>query len=126
VKKWIRHFLEKIRWIPRADVIANLSPEHPDQASLPPGFLHVVGGKHYQKWAYLKCPCNCGALIMLSLSAARRPHWRVKFDWLDRPTVEPSIWQMEGCFSHFWIRKGRVDWVKDTGRRPPSSSHLGV
>ena len=122
MKKWIRRFLEKFGWMPRTEVVAILSAEYPDLASLPPGLLHIVGGKHYQKWAYLKCPCNCGAEIMLSLSAARRPRWRVKLDWLHRPTIEPSIWQTEGCFSHFWIRKGSVDWVKDSGS--PPYSHL--
>jgi hypothetical protein len=120
VKKWIRQLLEKIGWTPRTELIAKFSADYPDQVSLPPGLLHVVGGPNYQKWAYLKCPCNCGALIMLSLATARRPHWQVKIDWLDRPTIVPSVWQTDGCFSHFWVKAGRINWVKDTGR-PPSS-----
>jgi Family of unknown function (DUF6527) len=122
VKKWFRQFLEGVRWIPRTDLVATISEEHPNQGSLPPSVLHVVGGKNYQKWAYLNCPCNCGALIMLSLAAARRPHWQVAIDWLDRPTVKPSVWQTEGCYSHFWIKQGRVEWVKDTGTRPPPAN----
>jgi len=118
VKKWIRLLLEYFGLFPRADLIAHLSPDHPDQATLPPGLLHVVGGKGYQKWAYFKCPCGCGALIMLSLSTERRPNWRVDTDWFDRPTVRPSVWQTDGCFSHFFIKQGHIDWCHDTGTPP--------
>jgi hypothetical protein len=62
---------------------------------------------------------------MLSLATARRPHWQVKIDWLDRPTIVPSVWQTDGCFSHFWVKAGRIDWVKDTGR-PPSRLEISL
>ena len=117
--KWlIRWLLETVGWIPTSAYIARVSEEHPDQQELPPRILHVVGGKSFQKWAYLKCPCPCGELIMLSLSKTKRPHWQVAIDWLDRPTVTPSIWQTAECFSHFWLKKGCVEWTKDTGQPP--------
>jgi hypothetical protein len=119
VKNWARQFLEAIGWIPRTELVAVIGEDHPDQASLLPRVLHVVGGKDYQKWAYLKCPCKCGAVIMLSLATTRRPHWKVSIDWLNRPSVEPSVWQTDGCYSHFRINQGNVEWVKDTGTRPP-------
>jgi hypothetical protein len=25
----------------------------------------------------------------------------------------------DGCFSHFFVRQGKIDWAKDTGTRPP-------
>jgi hypothetical protein len=122
VKKWIRRFLEAIGWIPPTQIVAALSPDYPQHEAIPAGVLHVVGGQGYMKWAYLTCPCRCGAPIMLSLAAARHPHWQVQIDWLDRPTIKPSIWQTEGCFSHFWIRQGRLDWVGDTGKGPPPAN----
>ncbi len=119
MKKAIRRLLERFGWIPPTEFVATLSADYPEPSALPQGLLHVVGGPRYQKWAYLMCPCRCGQPIMLSLSTARRPSWRVSIDWLDRPTAEPSIWQTDGCFSHFWLRRGRIEWVVDTGKRPP-------
>ncbi len=95
---------------------ARMSAHHPELATLKPGILYVVGGIDYQKWAFLTCPCGCAESIMLSLSKKRRPHWQVDVDWLNRPTVRPSIWQTEGCYSHFWIKKGTIHWTPDSGR----------
>lgn len=119
MKQWLRRFLEAIGWIPATEYIALPSDDHPDQASLPHGIVHIVGGRDYQKWAYLRCPCRCGAVIMLSLAASRRPRWRARTDWFGRPTLAPSVWQTAGCYSHFFLRDGRVDWVRDTGTPPP-------
>jgi hypothetical protein len=83
---------------------------------LPPRLLVLVGEGHFHKWAYLACPCGCGNPIMLSLSKTKRPAWHVGVDWLGRPTIEPSARQTAGCYSHFWLRKGRIDWCGDTGK----------
>ena len=119
MKALLRRCLEAFGLIPRVEIVAVISFDYPEQRALAPGVLHVVGGKGYQKWAYFSCPCRCGAPIMLSLSANRRPRWRVKIDCLDRPTVEPSVWQTDGCHSHFWVKQGRIEWVGDSGKRPP-------
>ena len=115
MKKWIRHLLEKLTWMPPTQIVANVSPDYPETSALPPGLLLVVGGPGYQKWAYLTCPCGCRQPIMLSLSATRHPNWKVRIDWFNRPTIEPSIWQTDGCCSHFWVKRGRIDWVGDPG-----------
>lgn len=121
MKKWLRRLLENIGIIGRTDLVATIDPDYPDTDTMPPDVLHVVGDKTYQKWVYFKCPCGCGAPIMLSLSTKRRPRWSVKIDWLDRPTIDPSVWQTDGCYSHFWVRKGQIQWTGDTGRPPPQS-----
>ncbi|SKA41286.1 hypothetical protein SAMN02745126_06482 [Enhydrobacter aerosaccus] len=94
---------------------ARLSPEYPDLKTLPEETVYVVGGADYQKWAYMVCPCGCGERIMLSLAKNRRPRWQVEIDWLGRPTIKPSVWQTDGCYSHFWIKKGAIQWTRDTG-----------
>jgi hypothetical protein len=121
VKSWTRRLLERIGLISPTEIVAILDPDYPDAAAMPAGVLYVVGDKTYRKWAYFKCPCGCGAPIMLSLSAKRRPHWSVKIDWLDRPTIKPSVWQTDGCYSHFWVQSGHIEWTSDTGRPPPGS-----
>ncbi len=120
----LRRSLEWTRFIEPVHVAAVLSPSYPDLEILPEGTLYVVGGANYQKWAFLICPCGCGERIMLSLAQKQHPRWRVEIDWLGRPTVKPSIWQTDGCFSHFWIKKGRVQWTSDTGK--PQRSRVGT
>lgn len=58
------------------------------------------------------CPCGCNAVIELLLLSSVRPHWKLTVDSLNRPTLHPSVWRAEGCKSHFWVRSGRVMWVK--------------
>ena len=120
MKTWIRRLLEKLRLIPPTEFVAIVTPDYPDTSALAPGIFHVVGDRHYRKWAYFTCPCGCDAPIMLSLSSTRRPQWRVEIDWLDRPSIEPSVWQTDGCCSHFFVRRGVIEWTADTGTPPAS------
>lgn len=114
----VRRGFEWAGFISSTQVTGRTSPDHPDLDKLPAGILHIVGGPTYRKWAYLVCPCGCGECIMLSLATKGHPRWQVKLDWLLRPTVEPSVWQTTGCCSHFWIRRGRIEWTTDTGIPP--------
>ena len=103
----------------KPDVVGELVKVNPAIEAVPSGRVVVVGGPGYQKWAHIRCPCRCGDVIMLSLANSRRPRWTVKMDWLNRPSIEPSVRQTAGCYSHFWVRRGVVDWCSDTGRGPP-------
>jgi hypothetical protein len=96
VKTWVRRLLEILGWIPSTQIVAVVTPEYPEPSALPRGVLRIVGAEGYKKWAYLSCPCGCAAPIMLSLARKRRPRWRLTIDWLDRPTIQPSIRQTEG------------------------------
>lgn len=109
----LREVLCFLRIIPRPGILARVADRHPTPQQLVAGVLVVVGDRHRKKWACLRCPCGCGDKIQLSLSPERRPRWSVKIDWLARPSVEPSVHQLDGCRSHFWIRRGRIVWCKD-------------
>ena len=114
-----RAWLRLVWWlglVQRPQLVAEIVPSNPSPNSIPAGSLIVVGGKDYQKWAYFKCPCGCGETIMLSLSKRTRPSWTVSIDSRGRPTVNPSVRQVAGCFSHFWVQAGQVVWCRDTGR----------
>lgn len=76
----------------------------------------IYKGKEY--WSIFKCPCGCGEMISLSLAANHKPHWSAKQSIAKRPTLFPSVWQLNGCNSHFWIDDGRVYWCGDTGVLP--------
>lgn len=42
----------------------------------------------------------------------------VHLDWLRRPSVTPSVRQLNDCGCHFWIKSGRIQWCSDSGPRP--------
>jgi hypothetical protein len=120
LKTIVRRALELMGLSRKAEFGVITASTNPALDSLAPRQIVLVGEGKFRKWAYFRCPCGCGDPIMLSLSRTRRPSWRVYVDWLDRPTLEPSVRQTAGCYSHFWLRAGRVDWCRDTGA--PSSA----
>jgi len=111
---WLRKGLELFCLIPRSDLVAEFTPRHPAPDQIVPGEMTIVRDG-VNKWACFRCPGGCGEKIKLSLNQKRRPRWTVTPDCLNRPTVSPSIRQLNECRCHFWIRQGRVDWCKDSG-----------
>lgn len=87
--------------------------DNPDHKKVTGRKLFVVGGKKYSKWVFMKCPCGCGEVLTLSLMKNHTPSWTLKVDKFSRATLSPSIWKQDGCKSHFWIRKGKLEWAYD-------------
>lgn len=58
----------------------------------------------------LQCPCGCGQRIELPLIREVSPHWRLCLE-NGKPTLMPSVWLREGCRAHFFLRRGKVEWV---------------
>jgi hypothetical protein len=117
LRDMVRRGLVWLRLICQPDVLGRYVPTHPTPAELPAGQLLIVGRPDLQKWACLRCPGGCGEKLLLSLRPAQRPRWSVALDWLGRPTVYPSIKQLDGCRCHFWVRWGMVEWCDDSGQR---------
>lgn len=92
------------------DLLSRSVERHPADDEIAPGELLVVETEGIRKWACLKCPGGCGMKIALSLNPNRRPRWEVARDWFGRPSITPSVHQLNACGCHFWIRQGRVDW----------------
>ena len=116
-----RELLVWLRIIPRPEFLARVVSDHPAPDSINTGLIYVVGGSDYQKWAYFRCPSRHDEIIQLSLMPNRRPRWQVTIDFLQRPTIHPSVRQLDGSFAHFWVKKGRIEWCADTGRKPAST-----
>ncbi|WP_220132886.1 MULTISPECIES: DUF6527 family protein [Ramlibacter] len=57
------------------------------------------------------CPCGCGQRVELPLLREASPRWSLQVDKLRRPTLRPSVWLLDGCRSHYFVRSGRVVWV---------------
>ena len=76
--------------------------------------LYAIADPRQAPWAVaFVCPCGCGAIIQLALVVGGGPSWRLHRDWLGRPSLHPSIWRVRGCRSHFWLRRGLIEWVSD-------------
>lgn len=86
-------------------------PDNPNLENLKKDTVYVVGEKRYMKWAYMKCPCGCNEIIMLSLNRNSYPSWSVKQDSLGRATISPSINKLSGCKSHFFVKNGKLIWA---------------
>lgn len=104
--------------IPRPELIVRRLAEQPRPENIEPGVIYVVGGKDYQKWAVFRCPNHTDEIIQLSLMPNRRPRWSITADFLERPTINPSVRLIEGSYAHFWVKRGNVAWCADTGKRP--------
>lgn len=96
----------------RSIAVMNKTPD--DSTIAKRDFVTVIyKGKPF--WSLFRCPCGCNTMISLSLQKIHNPNWMVVETQEGRPTVNPSIRQIKGCFSHFWIEDGRVHWCSDTG-----------
>jgi len=91
----------------------------------PPKNENVVAGRLYcvvvsgrMKWTLFLCPCGCGSIVTLSLQPVHTPFWKLTKMASGRATLYPSVWRDNGCFSHFWVKDGRVYWCVNTGTHP--------
>lgn len=108
--------LSKLGFVTKPDFTCKLVESNPSNDSVPDDCILIVGGKDYRKWAYLRCPCGCRDVILLSLSQNRRPRWTVDIGKYNIPTIHPSVRREDGCYCHFWLQNGMVEWCGDTGQ----------
>jgi Family of unknown function (DUF6527) len=113
---WVRQFWAWVHRVPKPDFTTERVTIHPAPDRIKPGQIVVVGDRQIQKWACFQCPGGCGEVIKLSLNQHRRPCWSIQVDRFDRPTISPSIRQINDCRCHFWIKEGQVEWCNDSGR----------
>lgn len=116
-RKFIRQLMISIGVIRRPDFVATIMAHHPTPDDLSAGVLVIVKDGDRTKWACFRCPGGCGEKLQLSLNPSRRPRWLTSLDWLLRPTVTPSINQLNDCRCHFWIKNGMVEWCADSGKK---------
>jgi hypothetical protein len=118
----LRGLLVRVGLVQRPELVTRVMDRHPMPEELPPGHMVVVEDGGRQKWACFRCPGGCGEKLQLSLNPTRRPRWAVSFDWLRRPSLNPSVHQQNACRCHFWLKQGGIEWCADSGTRPTLKS----
>ena len=76
------------------------------------GVVYVLGEGRYKWFVALRCPCGCGALVQISLLPDAVPRWRLTEHPDGSISLEPSVWRRVGCRSHFFLRRGSVEWCR--------------
>ena len=74
--------------------------------------IYLVGEAGNNWYIGFLCPCDCGEVIQLSTLITDKPKWSFVKHRNNTITIKPSIWRTSGCKSHFFIRKGLVDWCR--------------
>ncbi len=103
--RWLRSwFVRRVRPLRTVHV-----EELPDK--LDPKAVYVLGeGKHLWFVALL-CPCGCKQVLQVSLLPDAKPRWRLIEHADDGSiTLQPSVWRQIGCRSHFFLRRGLIQW----------------
>jgi hypothetical protein len=80
--------------------------------SLRTNTVYVVMDEHEPWYAAFVCPCGCKSVLHMNLLPDERPCWRLSDHNDGTVSIEPSIFRKVGCESHFWIRRGRIDWCR--------------
>ena len=75
-----------------------------------PSTVYLVGEGEYLWSVAFVCPCGCGELVQLNLLPDARPRWSAERHPDGTVSVSPSVWRVAGCRSHFFLRRGRVEW----------------
>jgi hypothetical protein len=72
--------------------------------------LYAVGEGDYLWFAAMICPCGCGQTLHMSLLKDERPRWKLTEHPDGTASLVPSIWRVKGCRSHFWLKRGKIEW----------------
>lgn len=95
-------------WLRRRPIKGVRVEELPD--NLDSKTLYVVGEAEYLWFAAIACPCGCGETLHMSLMPDERPRWKL----IEHPdgtvSLTPSVWRVKGCRSHFWLKRGVIEW----------------
>ena len=109
-------FISIWRWIVRwlRPVPAPIALQYVEGDDLPGRFSErtlVVARDHGELWvAGMICPCGCGRRVELMLLRGVKPRWDLIVGGDGLPTLHPSVWVKDGCRSHFWLRRGQIQW----------------
>lgn len=74
-----------------------------------------------EQWLAFDCPCSDGHRLLMNLSSARSPRWRLVLARHGAVSLAPSVDSHSAAGRcHFWLRDGHPSWVRaqDDERTP--------
>lgn len=74
--------------------------------------LYIVQEDGFLEQAAMICPCGCKKTLHMNLLPDERPCWHVAQHKDGTTSLHPSVWRKKECGSHFWFRRGRVQWCR--------------
>lgn len=90
----------KTRWV----------EDFPDEDEYQPQVVYVVGEDDELWFVAMLCPCNCGKVLFMSLLEKDHPRWSLQDHQDGTVSLSPSVWRQVGCGSHFFLKKGLIQW----------------
>ena len=102
VRAWVRGWFDPPY---RTIIVEEYLPK-----TLRPRALYIVQEDGAQEQAAMICPCGCGRVLQMNLLTDDRPCWRVTRHEDGTATLYPSVWRKKDCRSHFWFRRGKIEW----------------
>lgn len=72
--------------------------------------IYVIGETHHPWLLSFICPCGCKKIIYLNLLKETTPCWIYKIKD-EKISISPSIWRIDGCKSHFFLKENKIQWV---------------
>lgn len=103
-------FLKFLEWLLPARTLAVVpGDELPER--LPRRGLVLLRDSGEDWCVGMLCPCGCDQKVELPLIPEAKPRWKLRVEPDGSPTLTPSVWLRDGCRSHFFVRRGKVDWV---------------
>ncbi|WP_246510696.1 DUF6527 family protein [Bradyrhizobium glycinis] len=59
----------------------------------------------------MRCPEGCGRTLSMNLLPGAHPCWTLQEHPDGTGSLTPSVWRKEGCGCHFFLRRGKIEWV---------------
>ncbi len=72
--------------------------------------VYIIGVPGNEWLAEMLCPCGCGETLFLNLLQDEMPNWKWRVNTDGTVTLSPSVWRQVGCKSHFFLKKGMIQW----------------
>jgi hypothetical protein len=104
-------WVERLCWlrlVKRPHFLCADVSDSPEDSEMKPNVLYREIRKSFPKWAHFTCP-RCSERIQVPIAASPN-NWILSTDWLNRPTLNPSIWETRTCGAHFIVKGGELIW----------------
>ena len=99
-------------WFVREKPIRPLQTVHLEELpdTLDPKNVYVLGEGQHVWFVAMMCPCGCKETLQMSLLHDAKPKWKLIEHGDGMISLRPSIWRKVGCRSHFFLRRGLIQW----------------